>query len=59
MRRRIARQHDGPGRDRAPVGWHEVAYLKQLMRDKWVEHGWYFVCHGEDLPELRGWARRP
>jgi xylulose-5-phosphate/fructose-6-phosphate phosphoketolase len=36
------------------LGSHAV-YLKQLMRDKRVEHREYIVEHGEDLPEIRHW----
>jgi xylulose-5-phosphate/fructose-6-phosphate phosphoketolase len=41
--------------DRVPqLGSHAV-YLKQLMREKRVEHKEYIARYGEDMPEIRGW----
>ncbi len=41
--------------DRVPGLGTKGAYLKQLMRDKLVEHKHYIDKHGEDLPEIRNW----
>ncbi len=31
------------------------AHLKQLMRDKLIEHQQYIIKHGEDMPEIQNW----
>jgi xylulose-5-phosphate/fructose-6-phosphate phosphoketolase len=41
--------------DRVPQAAAKAAYLKQLMRDKRVEHKEYIARHGEDMPEIRNW----
>ncbi|MBX6419774.1 MAG: phosphoketolase family protein [Nevskia sp.] len=41
--------------DRVPKLAYRAAYLKQLVRDKLVEHRNYIVRRGEDLPEIRQW----
>jgi xylulose-5-phosphate/fructose-6-phosphate phosphoketolase len=41
--------------DRLPGLGARAAYLKQTLRDKWVEHKSYIAEYGEDLPEIRDW----
>jgi xylulose-5-phosphate/fructose-6-phosphate phosphoketolase len=41
--------------DRLPHLGSRGSYLKQLMRDKLIEHKLYINKHGEDLPEIRNW----
>ncbi|SEP17610.1 phosphoketolase [Nitrosovibrio sp. Nv6] len=41
--------------DRVPKLASKGAYLKQLMRDKLIEHKRYITLHGEDMPEIREW----
>ncbi len=41
--------------DRVPSLGYTAAYVKQLMRDKLVEHRRYIAQHGEDMPEVREW----
>jgi xylulose-5-phosphate/fructose-6-phosphate phosphoketolase len=42
--------------DRVPGLSEGAARLKQMVRDKLVEHGEYIRRYGEDMPEIRDWT---
>ena len=41
--------------DRVPKLGYKAAHLKQLMRDKLIEHREYIERHGQDMPEILEW----
>lgn len=41
--------------DRVPELGELATSLRQLMRDKRIEHRRYITRHGEDMPEIRNW----
>jgi xylulose-5-phosphate/fructose-6-phosphate phosphoketolase len=42
--------------DRVPHLGYRAAHLKQLMRDRRIEHKEHIVAHGEDMPAIREWT---
>ena len=42
--------------DRVPGLERIAAHVKQLMRDKRLDHKEYIRKHGDDMPEVRGWT---
>jgi xylulose-5-phosphate/fructose-6-phosphate phosphoketolase len=41
--------------DRVPSLGSRGAYVKQILRDKLLDHKAYIHKHGEDMPEIRKW----
>ena len=45
--------------DRVPSLGSRVAYAKQYLRDKLIEHKNYVHKHGQDMPDVREWRWSP
>jgi xylulose-5-phosphate/fructose-6-phosphate phosphoketolase len=45
--------------DRVPSLGSRVAYAKQFLRDKLIEHKNYVHKHGQDMPDVREWRWSP
>lgn len=45
--------------DRLPLLGTKGDYLKQMVKNKLVEHKQYINRHGKDLPEIRNWKWEP
>jgi len=45
--------------DRVPGLGSRAAYVKQMLRDKLLDHKAYIDKHGEDMPEIRNWKWGP
>jgi len=41
--------------DRVPKLGNRGAYLKQMLKDKLIEHKHYITTNGQDMPEIRNW----
>ena len=42
--------------DRVPGLGAQMAYVKQWLRDRLLEHKEYITHHGDDMPEIRDWT---
>jgi xylulose-5-phosphate/fructose-6-phosphate phosphoketolase len=41
--------------DRVPQLGYSAAYVKQMLKDKLIEHKHYIAKYGDDMPEIREW----
>ena len=46
----------GAAIDRVPKLGYRAAYLKQMIRDRLIEHKEYITSHGQDMPEIIEWT---
>ena len=44
--------------DRVPRIQETAAHVKQIIRDRLIDHARYIVEHGEDMPEIQNWKWR-
>ena len=42
--------------DRVPKLNYKAAHIKQIIRDKLIEHKEYIEQYGQDMPEIRQWT---
>jgi xylulose-5-phosphate/fructose-6-phosphate phosphoketolase len=42
--------------DRVPGLCPRAAYVKQMLRDKLIDHKQYIEKYGDDMPEIRDWV---
>lgn len=49
----------GDAADRVPRLKNKSAYIKQMVRDKLIQHKEYIKKYGQDMPEIRDWKWNP